>query len=64
MAWANYFVNWLSARVESSEEGQGMVEYGLIIALVAVVAAAALILLGPEIANIFTSVTGDLQSVQ
>ena len=36
------------------EEGQGMVEYGLIIALVAVVAIAGLIILGPAIASLFT----------
>ncbi len=35
------------------EEGQGMVEYGLIIALVAIVCIAALVILGPKIANIF-----------
>lgn len=35
--------------------GQGMVEYGLIIALVAVVAIAGLIILGPKIAEMFTS---------
>lgn len=44
MAWANYFQAWLSARVD--EEGQGMVEYGLIVALVAVVAAAGFLLFG------------------
>ena len=31
------------------EEGQGMVEYGLIIALIAIVVIAALVLLGPKI---------------
>lgn len=35
------------------EEGQGMVEYGLIIALVAIVVIAALVILGPKIGNIF-----------
>jgi pilus assembly protein Flp/PilA len=35
--------------------GQGMVEYGLIIALVAVVAIAGLIIMGPKIADMFTS---------
>ncbi len=35
------------------EEGQGMVEYGLIIALVAIVCIAALVILGPKIGNIF-----------
>ena len=37
------------------EEGQGMVEYGLIIALVAVVAIAGLIILGPKVGSLFSS---------
>jgi pilus assembly protein Flp/PilA len=43
-----------------SEEGQGMVEYGLIIALVAVVAIVGLILLGPKIRDMFTTIAGQL----
>jgi pilus assembly protein Flp/PilA len=37
------------------EDGQGMVEYGLIIALVAIVAIAGLIILGPQLSSLFTS---------
>lgn len=37
------------------EAGQGMVEYGLIIALVAVVAIAGLVILGPKIGSLFES---------
>ncbi len=40
--------------------GQGMIEYGLIIALVAVVVIATLVLLGPQIANLFSQITGNL----
>jgi pilus assembly protein Flp/PilA len=40
--------------------GQGMLEYALIIALVAVVVIAALVLLGPQIANILQDVTNNL----
>jgi pilus assembly protein Flp/PilA len=39
----------------SRQEGQGMVEYGLIIALVAVVAIAGLIILGPRLSSMFSS---------
>ena len=39
-------MNWLR-----DEEGQAMVEYGLIIALIAIVVIAALLVLGPRIAN-------------
>jgi pilus assembly protein Flp/PilA len=41
-------------------EGQGMVEYGLILALVSVVAIAALILLGDALVGIFDTVTAAL----
>ena len=36
-------------------QGQGLVEYGLIIALVAVVAIAGLIILGPSVSSLFTA---------
>jgi len=42
------------------EDGQGMVEYGLIIGLIAVVVIAALIVLGPQIADLFTEVSDRL----
>ena len=37
------------------ESGQGMVEYGLILGLVAIAAVAALLLLGPKIAALFNT---------
>ena len=40
--------------------GQGLVEYALIIALVAVVVIATLILLGPQVASIFRRVSSNL----
>ena len=42
------------------EEGQSLVEYSLIIALVAIVAVAALILLGDEIKAIFEQIVSTL----
>ncbi len=42
------------------EEGQGMVEYGLIIALVAIVVIAALAILGPRIATLFNTAGNSL----
>jgi pilus assembly protein Flp/PilA len=42
------------------EEGQGMVEYGLIIALVAIIVIAALVILGPKIADIFNKASASL----
>ena len=43
-----------------AHEGQSMVEYALIIALVAVVVVGAVVLLGKGISNIFDSITGSL----
>ena len=42
------------------EEGQGLVEYALILVLVAIVVIAILLLVGPQIANIFSKVTNGL----
>lgn len=47
--------------VLQNKKGQGMVEYGLILALVAVVGMAGLIVLGPQVLATFTSVTNALQ---
>lgn len=42
------------------ESGQGMVEYGLILALVAIAAIAALKLLGPRISALFNKAASEL----
>ncbi len=42
------------------EEGQGLVEYALILVLVAVVVIAILTLLGPQIGNVFSRITNGL----
>jgi pilus assembly protein Flp/PilA len=45
------------------EKGQGLVEYALILVLVAIVVIAALMLLGPMIGNTFSKVNSSLSSV-
>ena len=42
------------------EEGQGLVEYALILVLVAIVVIAVLTLLGPAIGNIFSTIVATL----
>ena len=42
------------------EEGQGMVEYGLIIGLIAVVVIVALVALGPKVRDMFDQVNEEL----
>lgn len=44
------------------EDGQGMVEYGLIIGLVAIVVIGALTILGPKIGGMFNKASGALQN--
>ena len=50
----------LMNRLEAREEGQGLVEYALIIVLVSIAAIVALGLLGTVVSNLFTQVTADL----
>jgi pilus assembly protein Flp/PilA len=47
-------------RLYRRERGQGLVEYALIIALVAVVVIGILILLGPAIGSIFSNIQQNL----
>jgi pilus assembly protein Flp/PilA len=44
------------------EEGQGMVEYGLILGLIAIAVVGALVVLGPKISNMFTTASNKLPS--
>jgi len=44
------------------EEGQGLVEYALILVLVAIIVIAILMVLGPQIGNVFSRVTSGLQT--
>lgn len=44
------------------EKGQGLVEYALILVLVAIVVIAALMILGPTIGNIFSTINASLNS--
>lgn len=46
--------------VKRADRGQGLVEYALIIALVAIVVIAALVLLGPAISSIFVNINSAL----
>jgi pilus assembly protein Flp/PilA len=44
------------------EKGQGLVEYALILVLVAIVVIAILLLLGPIVGNVFSNLVTFLQS--
>jgi pilus assembly protein Flp/PilA len=48
--------------VNRSERGQTLVEYGLLIALIAVVVIAALLFLGPVVAGLFNDIGNTINS--
>jgi pilus assembly protein Flp/PilA len=48
------------ARVMDEEEGQGLTEYALILALIAVVAIAALTILGGKVTSVLNSASSSL----
>ncbi len=51
-----YVLAWLS-QFDREDEGQGMVEYALILVLVSVVAIVTLRVLGTTVAGVFTDIT-------
>lgn len=56
---------FLSLSIFSSkkQKGQGLVEYALILTLVAIVVIAAAMMLGPQIGNIFSNVNSSLSTI-
>lgn len=54
MAW------WLTLPYSEREEGQGLAEYALILALIAIAAVTALIFLSGQITNILSSIGNKL----
>ncbi len=53
--------NWAAKKVialKSREEGQGLAEYGMILALIAVVAIGAVSILGTDITSTFSDMSG------
>ena len=60
-----FFAAWMQTKFgidlfNDSEEGQGLVEYALIIVLVSIAAVTALGLLGTKVSGVFTTITGSL----
>jgi pilus assembly protein Flp/PilA len=52
-------MNWLTSHLRE-EEGQGLAEYALILALIAVIAIAALVFLGTQISSILSSIGNNI----
>jgi len=52
-----------SRGAQASQRGQGLVEYALILVLVAIVVIAALFILGPIIGNTFSTINNSLTDI-
>jgi pilus assembly protein Flp/PilA len=50
----------LTDRLRRDDRGASLVEYGLLVALIAVVCVGALILLGKDLKSMFSTIAGDL----
>ena len=56
-----YISNFLAKFRNDDEEGQTLVEYGLLLALIAIIVIVALLFLGPIVSRIFQNVGSNLQ---
>ena len=52
----NHLIALIQSHISSDEEGQGLAEYALILALIAIVAIIALIFLGGQVSTILNTV--------
>lgn len=60
LSWEERGTSVLKNLQRKGQKGQGLVEYSLIIALVAIVVIAILVLMGPQIGKIFSTITNGL----
>ena len=54
------FIALITSHMSDDEEGQGLAEYALILALIAIVAIVALIFLGGQVSKILSQVGGSV----
>lgn len=59
----NFLNTWLKAHAKT-ERGAAMVEYALLVALIAIVAIAALRILGQQVSENFSEIDSELDSAQ
>jgi len=58
---SGYISTFLSKFRKDDEDGQTLVEYGLLLALIAIIVIVALLFLGPIVSRIFQNVGSNLQ---
>jgi pilus assembly protein Flp/PilA len=59
----SFISTFLSRFQREDEDGQTLVEYGLLLALIAIIVIVALLFLGPLVSQIFQNVGENLQTV-
>jgi pilus assembly protein Flp/PilA len=57
-----HFISTLLAKLRRDEEGQTLVEYGLLLALIAIIVIVALLFLGPIVSEIFQNIGENLEN--
>ena len=57
-----YVIAWVKDQIEREEEGQGLVEYALILVLVSIAAIVALTTLGGKLSPLFDKVSSALST--
>ncbi len=60
LSLVSYAQTWFASFSKDEEEGQGLVEYALIIVLIAIVCIVALTALGGRVSEVFTEITDGL----
>ena len=60
MSMLTHLYTRLAVRLDNAEDGQGLAEYGLILALVAVVVVGAMTVLGTNVGTALTGVAGSI----
>ncbi len=63
-AYLCYFSSAIARRLPLSARGQGLVEYGLIIAVIAAAGIAGLAILGPKLQQTLTNVSSNMPGIQ
>jgi pilus assembly protein Flp/PilA len=57
------FLTQILANIRGDDEGQGLVEYALILALIAIIAIVALFFMGSQVSDKLSVIGGQLKSV-
>ena len=58
LSYFAYVTSFLTDRLRQDDRGASLVEYGLLVGLIAVVAVGAIVILGNTIAGYFTTING------